>query len=48
MLGQERPDLSICSWLTHIIPCVVITPLGAEVEPDVNRIFASVSGPTAA
>jgi len=27
------------------MPWVVGTPLGSEVEPEVNRIFASVSGP---
>jgi hypothetical protein len=36
----------ICAWFTHIIRCVVITPLGLEVEPEVIRILASVSGPT--
>ena len=28
--------------------CVLITPLGMPVEPDVNRILPSVSGPTRA
>ena len=26
--------------------CVLITPFGMPVEPEVNRIFATVSGPT--
>ena len=30
------------------MPWVVMTPFGSPVEPDVNRIFATVSGPTAA
>ena len=34
---------SIC-WLAHSMRCVLITPFGAPVEPDVNRIFATVSG----
>src|SRR5436190_1720193 len=28
--------------------CVLITPFGVPVEPDVNRILATVSGPTRA
>ena len=37
----------IC-WLLHSIRCVLITPFGNPVEPDVNRIFATVSASTAA
>src|SRR2546423_10127552 len=36
------------SWLAHIMPWVLITPLGWPVEPEVNRILATVSGPTRA
>src|SRR5262245_40508882 len=36
------------SWLAHIIPWVLITPLGCPVEPEVNRILPTVSGPTRA
>ncbi len=35
-------------WLAPSIRCVLITPLGIAVEPEVNRIFATLSGPTAA
>jgi hypothetical protein len=34
--------------LATSIRCVLITPLGSPVEPEVNRIFATVSGPTRA
>ena len=34
-------------WFAHSMRCVVITPFGVPVEPDVNKIFAVVSGPTA-
>src|SRR5438093_12660707 len=34
--------------LEHIMRCVLMTPLGVPVEPDVKRIFATVSGPTSA
>ena len=33
-------------WFAHSIPCVLMTPLGIAVEPDVNRILATLSGPT--
>src|ERR1700677_2707695 len=35
-----------CVWLTHSIPCVVSTPFGFAVDPEVKMIFAKVSGPT--
>ena len=35
-------------WFAHSMRCVVMTPFGVPVEPDVNRIFATVSGPTCA
>jgi hypothetical protein len=38
---------SIC-WLAQIIRCVLITPLGCLVEPEVKRNLAIVSGPTLA
>src|SRR5215212_5364958 len=34
-------------WFEQSILWVLITPLGMPVEPEVNRIFAIVSGPTA-
>src|SRR2546426_396049 len=34
--------------LEHIMRCVLMTPLGVPVDPEVNRIFATVSGPTCA
>ena len=45
MNGHTWP--SAC-WLEHSIRCVLITPFGAPVDPEVNRIFATVSGPSAA
>ena len=38
----------IIDWLAHSMRCVLITPFGWPVEPEVNRIFAMVSGPTLA
>ena len=41
----------VCSaiiWLAHIIRCVLMTPFGMPVEPEVNSTLATVSGPTAA
>src|SRR5579863_10513607 len=38
----------IIDWLAHSISCVLITPFGWPVEPEVNRILAMVSGPTPA
>src|SRR3569833_1789898 len=38
----------IISWLEHSIRCVVITPFGLPVEPEVNKIFTTVSGVTRA
>jgi len=35
-------------WLLHSIRCVLITPFGMPVEPEVNRNLAIVSGPTRA
>ena len=43
--GQICP--SAC-WFEHSIRWVVTTPFGAPVDPDVSRIFATVSGPSAA
>jgi hypothetical protein len=36
---------SIC-WFAHSMPCVLITPFGSPVEPEVNRIFAVVLAST--
>src|SRR5579871_312585 len=41
---QGRHSTIIC-WLLHHIRWVVMTPLGLPVEPEVNRIFATVAGP---
>jgi hypothetical protein len=38
----------ICAWFEHSMRWVLMTPLGLPVEPEVNRIFATVSGPTLA
>ena len=38
----------IIDWLAHSISCVLITPFGWPVEPEVNSILAMVSGPTLA
>ena len=34
----------IICWLADSIRCVFSTPFGAPVDPEVNRIFATVSG----
>ena len=36
----------IICWFAHSMRCVLITPFGSLVEPDVNRNLAIVSGPT--
>jgi len=38
----------ICCWLAAICPCVLRTPFGVPVEPDVKRIFAMSVRPSAA
>ena len=38
----------IICWFAHSMRCVLMTPLGSLVEPEVNRNLAIVSGPTAA
>ena len=40
--------LRIISWFEHSMRCVLITPFGRPVDPDVKRILAIVSGPTRA
>ena len=37
-----------CSWFAQSIRCVLITPFGFPVEPEVKRILAMLSGPTRA
>src|SRR5580658_2260582 len=37
---------AIACWFEQSIRCVLTTPLGVPVDPDVKRIFAIVSGPT--
>ena len=41
-------QVRICSWFADNIRCVLITPFGAPVEPDVNRTLAIVSALTRA
>ncbi len=36
---------AIICWFAHSMRCVLTTPFGGPVEPEVNRIFATVSGP---
>src|ERR1019366_7691361 len=38
----------VMAWFAHSMSWVLITPFGWPVEPEVNRIFATVSGPTLA
>src|SRR5581483_8439507 len=38
----------IIAWFEHSMRWVLITPLGWPVEPEVNRNFATLSGPTLA
>ena len=38
----------IICWFAHSMRCVLITPLGSFVDPEVNRNLAIVSGPTPA
>ena len=40
-------DCHICCWLAHHMPCVLMTPLGRLVEPEVNKNLTMVSGPMA-
>ncbi len=44
---KARPA-RIIAWFAHSMRWVLMTPLGLPVEPEVNRIFAMVSGPTLA
>ena len=44
-LARNGHACCIITWLADSIPCVFRTPLGSPVEPDVNRILASESGP---
>ena len=50
--AAPRPSVGkhcrIICWFAHSMRCVLITPLGSLVEPEVNRNLAIVSGPTAA
>src|SRR5580658_2156984 len=36
----------IIAWFEHSIRCVLMTPFGWPVEPEVNRNLAILSGPT--
>src|SRR3954447_19186278 len=47
--GVSAVNGQICAsdcWLAHSIPCVLTTPLGSVVEPEVKRILATLSGST--
>ncbi len=46
--ARNGQPLASPSWLAQSMRCVLRTPLGTPVEPDVKRSFATVSGPTAA
>ena len=49
--GVSSVNGQICAsacWLATSIPCVLSTPLGSAVEPEVKRTLARLSGPTAA
>src|ERR1700722_17496354 len=39
---------AIACWFEQSIRCVLTTPLGVPVDPEVKRILATVSGPTEA
>ena len=43
--ASSRNRVRACTAV-HALPCVVTTAFGCFVEPDVNRNFAMVSGPT--
>jgi len=45
---RKGQSVTIASWFEQSIRWVVITPLGAPVEPDVKRILATLSGPSEA
>ena len=45
---RKREPARIIAWLAHSMRCVLMTPFGWPVEPEVKRIFAIVSGPTLA
>src|SRR6187401_2252976 len=49
--GRSSRNGQICAqlcWFEHIMRWVLMTHFGMPVEPDVKRIFATVSGPTRA
>jgi len=49
--GSSTASGQICAsivWFDESIRCVVMTPFGVPVEPEVNSTFAVESGPTRA
>ena len=46
--ARNGQPATIAAWFAQSIRCVLTTPFGVPVDPDVNRIFAALSGPTAA
>src|SRR5215467_9482089 len=46
--SRKGQTSAYCSWFTVSMRWVLITPFGIPVDPEVNRIFATVSGPTRA
>ena len=45
--ARKAKVCAICCRLAQSMRCVLTTPLGSLVEPEVNRNLAIVSGPTA-
>ena len=43
LLVKEGPICASCCWLADSMPCVLMTPFGSPVEPEVKRNFATVS-----
>src|SRR2546427_13019071 len=43
--SRKGQTTAYCSWVTVSMRCVLITPLGVPVEPEVKRVFATVPGP---
>src|SRR6185312_3143957 len=46
--ARNGQPATIAAWFAHSMRWVFTTPFGVPVEPDVNRIFAIVSGVTLA
>ncbi|GAB1414139.1 hypothetical protein MASR1M97_28750 [Candidatus Desulfobacillus denitrificans] len=46
--ARKGQSWAIACWLEQSMRWVLMTPFGSPVEPEVNRNFATLSGPTAA